>query len=89
MNFRKFYWFFLALAVLSDSAVTSVAALSDVLLAPKIPAKKILKFIRQKYITKLENLKIVSQVSKGKRDRLYCATAILAILEEPTKLHVE
>lgn len=42
----------------------------------------------QRAITKLEKLEIVAQVSKGKRDRVYCATAILAILEEPTKLHV-
>jgi Fic family protein len=41
----------------------------------------------QRAITKLEKWGIVAQVSKGKRDRIYCATAILAILEEPTKLH--
>ena len=41
----------------------------------------------QRAIVKLENLEIVSQVSEGQRDRVYCATSILAILEEPTKLH--
>ena len=40
----------------------------------------------QRAITKLENLGILSQISKGKRDRVYCATSILCILEEPTKI---
>lgn len=40
----------------------------------------------QRAIGKLEKLKIISQVSKGKRDRVYCATEILRILEEPTKI---
>ncbi len=40
----------------------------------------------QRAISKLEDLDIVSQTSKGKRDRLYCATKILNILEEPTKI---
>jgi len=29
---------------------------------------------------------IVKEISKGKRDRDYCATAVLNILEEPAKL---
>lgn len=37
----------------------------------------------QRAIEKLENLGIVSQTSPGLRDRVYCATKILAILEEP------
>lgn len=40
----------------------------------------------QKAIRKLEDFKIVTQTSSGKRDRVYCATKILAILEEPTKI---
>jgi len=40
----------------------------------------------QRAIEKLENLGIISQTSSGKRDRVYCATQILSILEEPTKI---
>jgi Fic family protein len=40
----------------------------------------------QRAIIKLENLKIVSEVSKAKRERVYCAKAILDILEEPAHL---
>ncbi|MFP3022352.1 MAG: Fic family protein [Wolbachia sp.] len=40
----------------------------------------------QRAIVKLEDLGIVSQTSQGKRDRVYCATDILNILEEPTKI---
>lgn len=40
----------------------------------------------QRAIEKLEDLGIVSQTSEGKRDRVYCATQILSILEEPTKI---
>lgn len=40
----------------------------------------------QRAIGKLEELGIISQVSEGKRDRVYCAIQILNILEEPTKM---
>lgn len=40
----------------------------------------------QRGINKLEDLGILEQVSEGKRDRAYCASAILNILEEPTKI---
>jgi DeoR-like helix-turn-helix domain. len=40
----------------------------------------------QRVIAKLEALEIVTQVSVGKRDKMYCATEILRILEEPTKI---
>lgn len=59
---------------------------------PYFSAKKISETLgvafttAQRAISKLENLGIVSQSSKGKRDRLYCATDILRILEEPTKI---
>jgi Fic family protein len=41
----------------------------------------------QRAIQKLEALGIISQVSGGSRDRVYCATKILSILEEPTNLN--
>lgn len=40
----------------------------------------------QRAITKLESLGIIEQVSEGKRDRVYCSTKILRILEEPTRI---
>lgn len=40
----------------------------------------------QRAISSLENMGIISQTSEGKRDRVYCATQILNILEEPTKI---
>jgi Fic family protein len=40
----------------------------------------------QRAIETLEDLGIVSKVSEAKRGRIYCATKILDILEEPTKI---
>lgn len=40
----------------------------------------------QRAIQKLEELGIVERVGKEERDRVYCATKILAILEEPVDL---
>jgi Fic family protein len=37
-------------------------------------------------LNKLEELGIVAMVSKGKRDKVYCAVSVLQILEEPTKI---
>lgn len=37
-------------------------------------------------IQKFEQFKIIKQISKGKRDRTFCAQGILDILEGPTKL---
>lgn len=40
----------------------------------------------QRAVARLEQLGIVTEVSQGKRDRVYCAKAILDILEEPARL---
>jgi Fic family protein len=40
----------------------------------------------QRIIIKLKELNIVSKISDSKRGQVYCATQILSILEEPTKL---
>lgn len=40
----------------------------------------------QRAIEKLEAAGIITQTSERKRDRVYCATQILGILEEPTKI---
>lgn len=41
----------------------------------------------QRGIQKLEDAKIIKQTNKGKRDKIYCATDILAILEEPARIN--
>ena len=40
----------------------------------------------QRAIERLERLKIVKQVGEAKRGRVYCAEALLEILEEPAQL---
>ncbi|MDA8120957.1 MAG: Fic family protein [Deltaproteobacteria bacterium] len=40
----------------------------------------------QRAMEKLESLSIVTEVSGGKRDRVYCARALMDILEEPARL---
>lgn len=40
----------------------------------------------QRAIKNLESLKIIKQINESKRNKLYCATEILSILEEPTKI---
>jgi Fic family protein len=40
----------------------------------------------QRAVAKLEELKIVRQVNEARRDRVYCATGLLKILEEPAKV---
>lgn len=40
----------------------------------------------QRAVERLESLSIVKEVSHSKRDRVYCAKAILNILEEPARL---
>ena len=40
----------------------------------------------QRAVAKLEELKIVRQANEAKRDRVYCAAGLLAILEEPAKV---
>jgi len=37
----------------------------------------------QRAVNRLEKLSVVKEVSQAKRDRVYCATALLSILEEP------
>ncbi|HET9490838.1 MAG TPA: Fic family protein [Methylomirabilota bacterium] len=40
----------------------------------------------QRAVVKLETLNIMRQVNEAKRDRVYCATALLKLLEEPARL---
>lgn len=41
----------------------------------------------QRAIQKLEDAKIIKQMNSGKRDKIFCATEILDILEEPAKIN--
>jgi len=43
----------------------------------------------QRLIKKFESLDIIQQINESKRDRVYCASQIMAILEEPTKINSE
>jgi DNA-binding transcriptional regulator YhcF (GntR family) len=40
----------------------------------------------QRAIERLERARIVKRVGDAKRDRVYCATALLDILEKPARL---
>ena len=42
----------------------------------------------QRGVQKLEEAKIIKQINNNKRDKVYCATEILAILEEPTRINM-
>ena len=42
----------------------------------------------QRGVQKLEEAKIIQQINSSKRDKIYCATEILEILEEPTRISV-
>lgn len=59
---------------------------------PYVTTKKIAENLNVAFTTarraigKLEDLGILSQTSEGKRDRVFCATEILSILEEATKI---
>ena len=62
-------------------------AVNPYLTIPKIAESLGLAYTTvQRAIEKLEHAGIIKQVSEGKRDRVYCATQILNILEEPTKI---
>lgn len=40
----------------------------------------------QRAVERLQRLSVVAQIREGKRDRVYCATSLLKILEEPAQL---
>lgn len=69
-----------------------IEILKCLLVNPYFTTKKIIENFNvafstaRRAIKKLEDLNIVSQTSEGKRDRVYCATDILRILEEATRI---
>lgn len=77
----------------SGTASTAPLALVDMLAAnPYLTIKRAARQLgvafttAQRAVGRLESSSIVKEISKGKRDRVYCATAILNILEEPARL---
>jgi Fic family protein len=77
----------------SGAASKAPLALVDMLAAnPYLTIKKAAKQLdvafttAQRAIERLESASIVKEISKAKRDRVYCAMAILNILEEPARL---
>jgi Fic family protein len=75
-----------------SSSETLQNIIKDLAVNPYLTVKKIAANLKlafttaQRAIGKLEETGIVSEVSGGKRDRVYCAIQILSILEEPTKV---
>ena len=62
---------------------------------PYLTIKKIAEELGIAYSTaergvrKLANENIIQQIGDNKRDKVYCATEILSILEEPAKIHAD
>lgn len=80
-------------STLAQTAARSAVVLLDQLAAnPFVTIKKAAKDLgvafttAQRAVETLEKMSVVSLISKAKRDRVYCAKAILDILEEPAKL---
>jgi Fic family protein len=69
-----------------------VAIIKHLAVNPFLTVKSVMAFADvafttvQRGITKLESLGIISQTNKGDRNRIYCATSILAILKEPANI---
>lgn len=76
----------------SSSSQVPVRIVEHVAVNPYLTLKKIAKQLAIAYSTaqrgvqKLEAAQILQQVNGGQRDKVYCATDILHILEEPTKI---
>nr|WP_228547042.1 Fic family protein [Candidatus Neptunochlamydia vexilliferae] len=70
----------------------SIDVVENFAVNPYVTAKKIAAELEvaystaQRVISRLETAKIIQQVGEGKRDKIYCATKILSILEEPAKV---
>lgn len=81
--------------VASRSSSTPVDIVLQLAVNPFFTIKKIAKDLKIAYSTaqrgvqKLEAAGIVKQTNNHKRDKVYCAVEILAILEEPTKMRAE
>lgn len=81
-------------SISNESSSTSLIEMIQSLVAnPFLTAKKLsVQFniaftTAQRAIKKMESLKIVSLTKENKRNRVYCASKILKILEEPTRIN--
>ena len=83
------------LQVASSASHVPVNIIEHFAVNPYLTTKRIAEELDVAYSTadrgvrKLIEKKIISQVGGDKRNRVYCATAILSILEEPAKIHVD
>ena len=80
------------LQVASGASSIPVAIVELCAVNPYLTIKKVAQELdiaystAQRGVRKLEAENIIKQVGSGKRDKVYCATEILAILEEPAKI---
>ena len=78
--------------VASRAAQVSVKIVQHFAVNPYLTTKKIAEELNiaystaQRSIQKLEATNIIKQINESKRDKVYCATEILAILEEPSRI---
>lgn len=71
----------------TPTRVTELLAANPFITAKDVATKLGVAFTTaQRAIDRLERLDIVQQVGAGKRDRVFCAKALLEILEEPAQL---
>ncbi|MEN8236715.1 MAG: Fic family protein [Pseudomonadota bacterium] len=83
------------LQVASSASSVPVDIVEHFAVNPYLTIKKIAEELAIAYSTaqrgmqKLEAKQIIKQVGDNKRDRVYCATEILNILEEPAKIHAD
>ena len=83
------------LQMASSASSVPVAIVEQVTANPYLTINKVAKGLGIAYSTaergvrKLANANIIQQVGGNKRDKVYCATAILSILEEPAKIRVD
>lgn len=79
-------------AIAGSSSKTPAAVVDRLAENPYCTVKRVAERLGVAYTTaqraveRLESLSILTQTTDAKRDRVYCATAILKILEEPARL---
>lgn len=83
------------LQVASNSTRVPVAIVECFAMNPYLTLRKITEDLgiaystAQRGVLKLLDRKIIQQVGGSRRDRVYCASEILSILEEPAKIHAD
>jgi len=83
------------LQVASSASDVPVDIVEHFAVNPYLTIKKIAEKLGIAYSTaergvrKLANENIIQQIGDNKRDKVYCATEILSILEEPAKIHAD